>query len=163
MLRYRFLYQTWTSNDTSYVCVVYTTTVVTWSQKYVSSAVTYNHITICLVLSTTAGWVCISYADWGYPCFSSDPPGNLPYSTLFYGSRDSSVIKVSGYRLDYGTIHVLSPTDANYFSCNICCRPPLGPNQTPAKWAPVSSSWGQIAAGCDAYHSPPSTEEIVNK
>jgi hypothetical protein len=84
----------------------------TWSQKYVSSAVTYNHITICLVVSTTAGCVRICNADWGYPCFSSVPPDNLPYSTLYYGSRDSSVIIVSGYRLDDGAILVLSPADA---------------------------------------------------
>jgi hypothetical protein len=45
MLRYRFVYQTWTYCNISYVCVVYTITVVTWIQKYVSFPVTYNHIT----------------------------------------------------------------------------------------------------------------------
>jgi hypothetical protein len=41
-------------------------------------------------------------------------------------------------------------------------RPALGPKQPPLQLEP-GLSWGQIAAGVDAYHSPPSSVEVMEK
>jgi hypothetical protein len=75
----------------------------------------------------------------------------------------SSVSIVSDYGLDDREIEVWSPTGAKDFSSNLCVQ--TGSGAHPASCTMGNEDpfpGGKARPGRDAYHSPPSSAEVVN-
>jgi hypothetical protein len=79
-------------------------------------------------------------------------------------SRGSSVSIVSDYGLEERAIGVRSPAGAKDFSSSLCVQ--TGSGAHPASYAVGTGGpflGGKARPGRDADHSPPSSDEIVNK
>jgi hypothetical protein len=79
-------------------------------------------------------------------------------------SRDSSVSIVSGYGLDDWAIDIRSPAEAKDFSSGLCVQ--IGSGAHPASCTLGTGGpfpGGKAPPGRDAYHSPPSSAEVVNE
>jgi hypothetical protein len=67
---------------------------------------------------------------------------SLPVTTLYFGSRDSSVGIVTGYELDDPEGGSSSPGRIKDFHFSIPSRPALGSTQRPIKWVAGALSRG---------------------
>jgi hypothetical protein len=90
-----------------------------------------------------------------YTFLSSSMPIDIWEWVKIMKSRGSSVSIVSGYRLDYRTIEVRSPTEAKDFSSNLCVQTGSGAHPTYCRMGTGDIFRGGKAwPGRDADHSP---------
>jgi hypothetical protein len=85
-------------------------------------------------------------------------------TTCRFRSRGSSVSTVSCYGLDDLAIGVRSPAEAKNFSSILCVQTGSGAHPASCKKGTGGTfPGGKARPGCDAYHLPPSSAEVVNE